>query len=470
MDGTARPGDTAPTGPASQPPQRALILVPAGSGDTLPDYLLAMVAGLPLLDRLILTVWRAGVPRVTLLARPKVRHCLERHLAPLSRRGGGSLDVVSRLEALESYPEHPWLVLSADTLPAPAWLQRFVETPLESGSAALALAPAAGELPAPDRGTAADCWTALGALGPETGPRRPGALALVSAAAWQGWWEWRRGEGAAAARAASTPEAALFGYLAHLRQQGRLVPVAAEPMALSLISRREDLKDAANRLVISLTGSPWDEGFLEYSLNRRLARRLLLHLATAPITPNQITLLDLSLGLLAVLLFLTGTYWGSLAGALLLPLVMVLDCLDGMLARLTFRETRLGLMLDLYGDTVLNLLVFLALSVGRYRATGQGFYLVLLLPLATGYLWCWRLTDPLWDRPRPAAPPLGPGDRPRALAGQVVNEIASRDFVYLILLFAVLDRLEWFVAAVALGTHLFALALTWLSRRRQGKN
>lgn len=436
---------------APDPTRRALILVPAGKNETLPAYLLSMVAGLPLIDRLILTVWRAGVPHVSLLTRPKVKHCLKLHLSRLARRGGGSLAVLSEWQTAEDSEEHAWLVLTADTLPSPAWLARFLEAPPEPGKAVLAVtgAPVAGK----------DC--------PQAGPLadgRPVGLALFSAVAWQDFRRWRQDSETGAELAGAGAEASLFCYLARLDRQHRLVSVAADPPAVSLISRREDLKEAADRLVTSLTGSPWGEGFLEYSVNRRLARRLLLRLATAPISPNQVTALDLSLGLLAVLLFLTGSYWASLLGALLLPVVMILDSLDGMLARLTFRETRVGLMLDLYGDTALNLLVFCALAVGRHQATGQGVYLFLLLPIVTGYLWCWRLTDPLWDRPGPAAPPLGPGAQPRPYASRVVNEIASRDFVYLILLFAVLDRLEWFVVALALGTHLFALTLTWLKR------
>ncbi len=401
---------------------------------------MSRVAGLPLLDRLILSLWRAGVAHVKVLMPARARHCLARHLSRLARRGGG-VEIVSGWEALAESHDHPWVVLSADTLPAPDFLARFLAQPLEPGHAAVAVtAP-----PPPGEGVA------RGGLLPCPG------LARFSPGAWRGFGARLREAGVSRPLKETEIRAPLCSYLDDLERERQLLRVAAEPGELLRVSRREEVKEAAEGLVAALPGSPWGEGFLEYSLNRRLARRLLLRLATAPVTPNQITALDLSLGLVAVLLFLTGNYWLTVLGAALLPLVVVLDMLDGMLARLTFRETRLGRLLDLYGDTFLNLLIFLALAVGRYQATGQRIYLLLLIPLAAGYLWCWWLTDPLWGRWGAARPRQRP-EKPPSSPGRVVRELASRDFVYLILLGALLDRLEWFVVGVALGTHLFALA------------
>jgi phosphatidylglycerophosphate synthase len=414
-----------------------LILVPPEQGKPVPPYLLGSVAGLPLLDRLILSCWRAGVQEVTVLAPEQSQPCLRRRLTRLCRRRGGAARAASSLIGLEAAESRPWLVLSADTLPSPALLARVLLQPLAPGQ----IAVAAPEPPSPPLAK----------------------LTRFSAAAWEDFRQWRQGLGPdPGSRLADVP-ALVSDYLEYVAQQDRVVPVASDPFDLSLVARPEDLKAAAQRLVASLPGSPWGEGIMEFSLNRRLARLLLLRLATAPVTPNQITLLNLSLGLAAAGLLLTGAYWLTLLGALLLPVVMVLDALDGMLARLTFRETRLGQFLDLYGDTFLNLLIFCSLAVGRYQATGRERYLVLLIPIVTGYLWCWRLTDPLWGQPRPPAPPP-PRPVPGPAGHRLVKELSSRDFVYLILLAALWDCLEWFVLGVALGTHLFALTLTWWRR------
>ena len=41
----------------------------------------------------------------------------------------------------------------------------------------------------------------------------------------------------------------------------------------------------------------------------------------------------------------------------------------------------------------------------------------------------------------------------------------NRDFAYLLLLLAALDRIRWFLWAAAVGTFVYAGLLTWASRR-----
>jgi hypothetical protein len=409
----------------------------------------------PHLERLVLSCWQVGISRVYLLAPPRLQPVLEVSVARLGRRQGGTVELAWDWAALENPRPGSWLVLTAEQVPSPALLARLARQPLAPGEAAVVCTddpawpgdapPHLPALTARLEGSGLPGWRAVG-------------LAHLSPEAWQEWHRWRR-DTQRPRKCRPSPAALLEAGLRHLEDNRRLVAVAAEPFSLTRLGRPEDPELASRRLAADLRGSPWGEGWLESSLNRRLARALLPRVATWPLLPTQITLVHLALGLLAALLFVEGTYLSTVAGALLLPLVVVLDCLDGLLARLTFRETRLGQFLDLYGDTLLNLVIFLSIAAGLYRVRGQVLYLVLLLPLATGYGLCWWLTDPLQLRLRRLSAPA------LAVPGPVVTELVSRDFVYLILFFALFGRLDWFVIGVALGSHLVAFIISSLSGR-----
>jgi phosphatidylglycerophosphate synthase len=462
----------------------AIILVPEEQDHGLPPYLFKKVIGLPVLHRLIYSLWRAGIVRVSLLTAPEAAPSLEQDIAHISQTGGGAYQVYATWHALwsaaqDSQADSPVLVLTANVLATPKFLAEFARFPVPSGQLALAVtgppestAGAACRLNQPSYQAILED-NLVTSIELSSQPENPCALGLglFSRSAWEGWQQWHLSQAWPEAAPPTDPHEALFPYIAEQTRKGKVIGVASDPHAVSIIHSDQDLKPAAVRLIAATEGSPWGEGFLESSVNRRLARKILLHLADSAtqVNPNLITVSDLVIGLVAVAGFLTGTYWGSLIAALLLPLVIVLDTLDGLLARLTFQESRQGIVLDLYGDTILNLLIFYGIALGQYRATDQSLFLVLLIPLTLGYVWCWRLTDPLQGESQKKAAKLAPvGSKEfHSASEKAVNESASRDFFYLILLCALFNILDWFIIAVAVGANLFALFL--YRRQRPGQ-
>ena len=74
-----------------------------------------------------------------------------------------------------------------------------------------------------------------------------------------------------------------------------------------------------------------------------LAKRRLL-------TPNQVTMLSLVLGLSVGVFFMTGERWGLIAGGIAFYLAFVTDCVDGKLARATGITSDKGEALDALAD------------------------------------------------------------------------------------------------------------------------
>jgi phosphatidylserine synthase len=82
------------------------------------------------------------------------------------------------------------------------------------------------------------------------------------------------------------------------------------------------------------------------------------------LTPNQVTLISIVLGLLSAGAFATGTRAGWIAGGLLIYLAFVFDCVDGQLARYTRTFGVLGAWLDATFDRFKEYVAFAGLAVG----------------------------------------------------------------------------------------------------------
>ncbi|WP_433698212.1 CDP-alcohol phosphatidyltransferase family protein [Nocardiopsis sp. CA-288880] len=109
------------------------------------------------------------------------------------------------------------------------------------------------------------------------------------------------------------------------------------------------------------------DSWLTVSLVDPVAVRLVRLVANrTSITPNQLTVVALFLGLGAAVCFALG-YWQFLAlGAVLYVLCFLVDCVDGKLARLTGSESLFGSWMDYVSDRFRVLVCAVALMGGQY--------------------------------------------------------------------------------------------------------
>lgn len=109
---------------------------------------------------------------------------------------------------------------------------------------------------------------------------------------------------------------------------------------------------------------------------------LLLYLLAnhAPVHPNVLTGLALLLALAAAPLFASGDAFAMRLGAGLFYLAFALDSIDGGLARLTGRSSKLGALLDVGTDFLRSALLGAALTLGTASATGHAW----AVPLGMG--------------------------------------------------------------------------------------
>ncbi|MBI3030926.1 MAG: CDP-alcohol phosphatidyltransferase family protein [Candidatus Rokubacteria bacterium] len=195
-------------------------------------------------------------------------------------------------------------------------------------------------------------------------------------------------------------------------------------------------------------------------INRRCSRWLTGLLIRLPVTPNQVTLLSLALGLGAAWMLWSATPASSLAGLALYMLAVVVDHSDGEVARLTFQESAFGEWLDFATDTVTHAALVLGMGV---TASGIGGS-VMVLAGASAALGV--ILSALFARFLPD----GPARKERLAT--VLKRLGTRDLFYMVLVAFLLGL--WFappvlpvlVGLLAVGSQ--GYWLTCLGRRYFG--
>ena len=115
-----------------------------------------------------------------------------------------------------------------------------------------------------------------------------------------------------------------------------------------------------------------DQLFNTYAM-RPLASVVVAAIAPTRVTPNQLTLLNLGLFMVAAALLVALPAWtGGLAAVAVLELSYCFDCADGMLARFKKLASKAGHLFDFFTDELKAVLLVAALAVRSWRAGGVG--------------------------------------------------------------------------------------------------
>ncbi|MBL9018003.1 MAG: CDP-alcohol phosphatidyltransferase family protein [Myxococcales bacterium] len=196
-------------------------------------------------------------------------------------------------------------------------------------------------------------------------------------------------------------------------------------------------------------------------------------LRNTPVTPNQVTFLSafVAAGACAMFIFLPGYGW-LVAAALVFELSFVLDCADGMLARLRKTASPLGHQLDFLMDELKAMLLLGAVTVRMWQDSGGD---VRLLLVGLGALWCLAAGLSLTSftrRPEYGAKPPTEDGQPADVGGRsgplglvlTALELVARLLVHYpqyLWLCAVVNRIDIFFWAYA-GVNALYFAKTFL--------
>jgi len=127
---------------------------------------------------------------------------------------------------------------------------------------------------------------------------------------------------------------------------------------------------------------PFDvEELPDIYLNRRLAAPIVKLLLNTKVTPNQVTVVSLVIGISAALLLLINNI-SPLYSALLIYLALILDCVDGQLARVRDQESLSGKILDGLVDYLNMISYYIAMIVFTLRNTELNSLFLFALAIA----------------------------------------------------------------------------------------
>ena len=205
------------------------------------------------------------------------------------------------------------------------------------------------------------------------------------------------------------------------------------------------------------------DGFMSRHVDRRISQAISKRLAHTRLTPNQVTLMGVSVGLTGALLLSFPGYWARLVGSLLFLFCIIVDGVDGEIARLKLMESRFGHYLDITTDNLVHVAVFVGIGYGQYNATGNSLYIWALWALLGGFLVCVLAVYQCILCVDEAALQQSP----RVL--RLMEMVTNRDFAYLVAFLALVGRLHWFVIGASVGTYAFAAGLWFLTWREQQK-
>jgi len=238
------------------------------------------------------------------------------------------------------------------------------------------------------------------------------------------------------------------------REQKRM---AAEGVAGPVIDA--DSARQAERALWASLGSSTD-GMVDTWFNRPLGRLLSKILIHTPVSPNQVSVFAILVGALAGWFFTRGSYMDMVIGAILLQISAAIDCVDGDIARVVFKESVLGKWLDIIGDQVVHIAVFVGIGVGLWRMGVEAPVLPLAASAGVGVVISFLVV-----LRGMTAPPEKQNARLQAL----IDKMTNRDFSVVLLALAIADQMKLFLWMVGIGVHVFWVVALGVQMTGPGK-
>jgi phosphatidylglycerophosphate synthase len=230
----------------------------------------------------------------------------------------------------------------------------------------------------------------------------------------------------------------------------------------------------AERFLVANSGKPLDG--IYSSFNRRLCRPFVRFLTHTRVTPNALTFGGLLVAILAGLLFARGSYVYYVAGALLFFVSGLFDEMDGMLARIKFRESAFGTWLEGFVDNITYLVIFAGITVGLHRQYGSwpvkyGIALMIGCVLSVVVIGTQRKLSTAPDRPHEYAGKMNQlleADSSNSLS-QIVRQVhifvKKGVLVHYLLIFTVAGGLPLFLWLATIGSNLTWILGLYFTRR-----
>jgi|TARA_B100001971_G_C18246962_1_gene575044 phosphatidylglycerophosphate synthase len=132
-----------------------------------------------------------------------------------------------------------------------------------------------------------------------------------------------------------------------------------------------------------------NENWLAKYVYRKIASPLVIQLSKINVTSVQISIVSIITSIIAGIFFSLGNWESLVIGYIFLQLTIILDHVDGAIARYTNNQTIVGSWFDKFGNKLHKFFFVFGVTLGVYKITNEPFYLI--LGNIAGFLWIFSL-------------------------------------------------------------------------------
>jgi phosphatidylglycerophosphate synthase len=199
------------------------------------------------------------------------------------------------------------------------------------------------------------------------------------------------------------------------------------------------------RKVEKASGTSLDSPIIDRYIIRKISGFITGFLIRTPVTPNQVTIISLILGIIAGIFFSFGGHTHTITAGLIFFLCVVFDQCDGEVARIKHMESEFGRAFDIIVDSIVNAVIVAGITLTLYKTSGSGFIIIIGILAITGISISILL-----------APYFGHENKKDTGTKAILDKLNNKDFFYIIMFASVIfNQMIWFLLIMAVGTNIY---------------
>ncbi len=192
-------------------------------------------------------------------------------------------------------------------------------------------------------------------------------------------------------------------------------------------------------------GSYSDSPIIDRYIIRKISGFVTGLIVKTPVTPNQVTIVSLIIGIAAAVFFSHGAHTYTIIAGVLYFVSTVFDQCDGEVARLKHMETEFGWKLDIIVDAIVNAVIVIGITIAVYTKIGS------VLVIIVGFFAMTGITISLL-----LATYFSHDSKKDTGAKEILDKLNNKDFFYIIMLLSVIfNQMIWFLLIMAVGTNIY---------------
>ena len=193
--------------------------------------------------------------------------------------------------------------------------------------------------------------------------------------------------------------------------------------------------------VISHSDSP----IIDRYIIRKISRFITGLLIKTPVTPNQVTIISLILGIFSAAFFSHGAHTYTIIAGVFYFVSTVFDQCDGEVARFKHMTSDFGKTFDIIVDSIVNATITIGVTIAIYKTNGSSLTIIAGLLAMTGIVISLLLTTYFSNESKNDT-----GTK------KMLDKLNNKDFFYIIMLVSVVfNQMIWFLLIMAIGTNIY---------------